>query len=158
MPCGRQTNYTTPRQTTPCASSRTHEAMLNHMYAYSKAEHPTSAHSTTTMPTVDTESVPPKSDKRTLRVLLTGFGPFRDVEVNPSWLAVSKLNNQTLTFTPPPNPPAHPHAPKPRPRVPVEAHISVLEIPVTYNAILNTIPPLHASKQYDVILHVGVDV
>ncbi|KAG8754810.1 hypothetical protein FRC12_011080, partial [Ceratobasidium sp. 428] len=108
------------------------------------------------MPAVDADSVPPKSDKKTLRVLLTGFGPFRNVEVNPSWLAVSKLNNQTLTFTPPPDPPSKPHAPKPKPRVPVEAHISALEVPVTYSAVMSTIPPLHASKQYDVMLHVGV--
>ncbi|KAG9091313.1 hypothetical protein FRC06_000612 [Ceratobasidium sp. 370] len=102
------------------------------------------------MPAVDADSAPPKSDKQTLR-------PFRNVDVNPSWLAVSKLNNQTLTFTPPPDPPAHPHASKPpRSRIPVGAHISALEVPVTYSAVLGTIPPLHASKQYDVMLHVGV--
>ncbi|KAG8746941.1 hypothetical protein FRC10_003112 [Ceratobasidium sp. 414] len=101
------------------------------------------------MSAADAESVPPKPDRRTLR-------PFRNIPTNPSWLAVSQLNNQTLTFTPPPDPPAHPHAPRPRPRIPVETHISALEIPVTYDAVLSTIPPLHASKQYDVMLHVGV--
>lgn len=52
--------------------------------------------------------------------------------------------------------PAHPHAPKPDPVEIVEAHISAIEVPVTYTAVLSMIPPLHASKQYDVILHVGV--
>ena len=71
-----------------------------------------------------------------------------------SWLAVSELNNQTLKFPTEPVP-AHPHAPKPQPEF-VEAHISAVEVPVTYTAVLSMIPPLHASKQYDVILHVGV--
>ncbi|QRV99848.1 pyroglutamyl-peptidase 1 [Ceratobasidium sp. AG-Ba] len=106
------------------------------------------------MPAV--ESAPSKPEKRTLRVLLTGFGPFRNVDKNPSWLAVSTLNNQTFTFTPPPGAPGPPNTPKPKKPTPVEAHISALEIPVTYDAVLKTIPELHASKQYDVMLHVGV--
>lgn len=78
------------------------------------------------------------------------------MEENPSWLAASPLNNQTLKFTKAaPATPSHPHGPKPRP-VEVEAHISALEVPVTYSAVLSTVPPLHESKQYDVIFHVGV--
>ncbi|KAB5595694.1 Pyroglutamyl peptidase domain-containing protein [Ceratobasidium theobromae] len=69
--------------------------------------------------------------------------PFRNVRVNPSWLAVSPLNNETLKFTKPSG-------------QSVEAHISALEIPVTYSAVLSTVPALHTSKQYDVVLHVGV--
>ncbi|CAE6451663.1 unnamed protein product [Rhizoctonia solani] len=95
-----------------------------------------------------------KPEKKSLRVLVTGFGPFRDIEMNPSWLAAKPLNNQTLKFSKNPDP-AHPHAPKPRP-VEIEAHISTLEVPVTYSAVLGTVPPVHASKQYDFILHVGV--
>ncbi|KAH7338434.1 hypothetical protein B0J17DRAFT_662528 [Rhizoctonia solani] len=95
-----------------------------------------------------------KPEKKSLKFLVTGFGPFRDIETNPSWLAAKPLNNQTLKFTKPAEP-AHPHGPKPRP-VEVEAHISAIEVPVTYSAVLNTVPPLHASKQYDVMLHVGV--
>lgn len=77
------------------------------------------------------------------------------MEENPSWQAASPLNNQTLKFTKSESTPSHPHAPKPRP-VEIEAHISALEVAVTYSAVLSTVPPLHASKQYDVILHVGV--
>lgn len=95
-------------------------------------------------------------EKRSMHMLVTGFGPFRDIVKNPSWLAAAPLNNQTLKFThATPATPSHPHGPKPQP-VEVEVHISALEVPVTYSAVLSTVPPLHASKQYDVILHVGV--
>ncbi|KAG8752650.1 hypothetical protein FRC11_008172, partial [Ceratobasidium sp. 423] len=66
-------------------------------------------------------------------------------------LATKPLDNQTLKFTKP----AQAHAPKSHP-VEIEAHVSALEVPVTYSAVLSTVPPLHTSKQYDVILHVGV--
>ncbi|CAE6466067.1 hypothetical protein ACGC1H_006138 [Rhizoctonia solani] len=95
-----------------------------------------------------------RPEKKRLRVLVTGFGPFKDIKTNPSWLAVKPLDNRTLKFNKPVGT-AHPHAPKSRP-VEIEAHISALEIPVTYSAVLNTIPPLHTSKQYDVIIHAGV--
>ncbi|KAF8754760.1 pyroglutamyl-peptidase [Rhizoctonia solani] len=95
-----------------------------------------------------------KPENKSLRVLVTGFGPFRNIETNPSWLAAKPLSNQTLKFTQSASP-GHPHAPKPRP-VEVEVHISTLEVPVTYSAVLGTVPPIHQSKQYDFILHVGV--
>ncbi|CAE7191141.1 unnamed protein product [Rhizoctonia solani] len=95
-----------------------------------------------------------KPKRKSLRVLVTGFGPFKEVTTNPSWLAVKPLDNQTLKFTKSAEP-GHPHAPKLRP-VEIEAHISALEVPVTYSAVLNVVPPLHASKQYDIILHLGV--
>ncbi|CAE6414127.1 unnamed protein product [Rhizoctonia solani] len=80
----------------------------------------------------------PTGEKRKLKVLVTGFGPFKNVTTNPSWLAAKPLNNQTLDFDQ------------------VQVHISALEIPTVYSAVLNTIPALHASKQYDVVLHIGV--
>ncbi|KAH7341134.1 peptidase C15, pyroglutamyl peptidase I-like protein [Rhizoctonia solani] len=80
----------------------------------------------------------PTGEKRKLKVLITGFGPFKHVTTNPSWLAAEPLNNQTFDFGQ------------------VEVHISALEIPTVYSAVLNTIPALHASKQYDAILHFGV--
>ncbi|KAG8730895.1 hypothetical protein FRC11_005561 [Ceratobasidium sp. 423] len=91
------------------------------------------------------------AEKKSLKVLITGFGPFRNIKSNPSWLATKPLDNQTLKFTKP----AQAHAPKSHP-VEIEAHVSALEVPVTYSAVLSTVPPLHLSKQYDVILHVGV--
>ncbi|KAG8716207.1 hypothetical protein FRC11_007381 [Ceratobasidium sp. 423] len=80
----------------------------------------------------------PADEKRTLKVLITGFGPFRQITANPSWLAAKPLNNQTFKFGQ------------------VEVHVSALEIPTVYSAVLNTIPALHVSKQYDAILHFGV--
>ncbi|GAB1521092.1 hypothetical protein RhiTH_004183 [Rhizoctonia solani] len=113
------------------------------------------------MASIDSTSKP---ENKSLRVLVTGFGmntdtdlynqPFRNIETNPSWLAAKPLSNQTLKFTQSASP-GHPHAPKPRP-VEVEVHISTLEVPVTYSAVLGTVPPIHQSKQYDFILHVGV--
>ncbi|CUA69860.1 pyroglutamyl-peptidase [Rhizoctonia solani] len=93
-------------------------------------------------------------EKKSLRVLLTGFGGFKGMKTNPSWLAAKPLDNETLIFTKPAEP-GHPHSPK-SPHVEIEAHISALEIPTSYSAVLSTIPPLHASNQYDTILHLGV--
>ncbi|KAF8609851.1 peptidase C15, pyroglutamyl peptidase I-like protein [Ceratobasidium sp. AG-I] len=83
------------------------------------------------------------SSTKPLRVLVTGFGPFQHITTNPSWLAVSGLNNKTLSFSTDQS-------------VKVEAHISALQVPVSYSAVLNRVPALHSTNQYDVILHVGV--
>ncbi|TKA55618.1 hypothetical protein B0A53_02796 [Rhodotorula sp. CCFEE 5036] len=50
---------------------------------------------------------------RPFRVHLTGFGPFRDIKHNPSWLAVEPLDGQILTESPPP---LSGHAPTASPR------------------------------------------
>ncbi|QRW27693.1 ribosomal L27 protein [Rhizoctonia solani] len=86
----------------------------------------------TTMPTI------PADETRTLRILITGFGPFSGVPENPSWVVASHLNNQTRDFGG------------------VKVHITALEIPTAYSAVLNTIPALHASKEYDAMVHFGL--
>ncbi|KAG6868920.1 hypothetical protein C0993_007694 [Termitomyces sp. T159_Od127] len=110
------------------------------------------------MPTIPRQ---PSEDAR-FRVLVTGFGPFHHYEVNPSWLAVRGLHDTTLD-------PA-PVGPQGRPR---PIHISALEIPVSYEAVLAVVPGLHARPPilpqavrnnfpppppsgYDFIFHIGV--
>lgn len=119
---------------------------------------------------IDADS--PRSD--TFRVLLTGFGPFSQYEVNPSWLAVKPLHNTTISIDPPSNTVVIDGqtvlVDDPNPIRPI--HISVLQIPVSYEAVLDIVPGLHArppvvpksdtpflpppGKGYDFIFHVGV--
>lgn len=104
------------------------------------------------------------------RVLVTGYGPFRQYTENPSWLAVSKLHNSIIYTPTPASHAAHPHAPHPKPE---PIHITALEIPVVYDAVLATVPGLHAApphlpaglpdgfpappaEGYSLIVHVGV--
>ncbi|QRV99847.1 pyroglutamyl-peptidase 1 [Ceratobasidium sp. AG-Ba] len=76
------------------------------------------------------------------RVLLTGFGPFQGISNNPSWQAVSALQNQMLEFS--------------SGGGTVEAHVSAFEMPVTYDAVMKNMPAFH-SGQYDLVIHVGVN-
>ncbi|KAF8876120.1 hypothetical protein CPB84DRAFT_1722695 [Gymnopilus junonius] len=119
------------------------------------------------------------------RVLVTGFGPFLHYEENPSWLAVKPLQNIVLhtnenipRILPLPSATSSNLAPipdegildgtKPRP-----IHVTTLKIPVTYDAVLSTVPGLHArppilpagspaecarppASNYDFIFHIGV--
>ncbi|KAI5890674.1 peptidase C15, pyroglutamyl peptidase I-like protein [Schizophyllum commune H4-8] len=99
------------------------------------------------------------------RVVVTGFGPFRQYTENPSWLAVRTLHD-TVIYTPA-APAHHPHA------APEAVHITALEVPVVYDAVLSTVPGLHAAPPvlppglpddfppppndgYSLIVHVGV--
>ncbi|PCH43683.1 peptidase C15 pyroglutamyl peptidase I-like protein [Wolfiporia cocos MD-104 SS10] len=94
-----------------------------------------------------------------LRVLITGYGPFRTFKLNPSWLAVKPLHNTVL----------HTDAQRP-------VHITSLEVPTTYDAVLSVAPCIHARppvlpapadlalalarppppEGYDFVVHVGV--
>ncbi|KAG5342907.1 hypothetical protein C0989_005855 [Termitomyces sp. Mn162] len=90
--------------------------------------------------------------------------PFHHYEVNPSWLAVQPLHDTTLY----PDPTAAGTRGRPRP-----IHISALEIPVIYEAVLADVPGLHSRPPilphtvrdsfpppppsgYDFIFHIGV--
>lgn len=99
-------------------------------------------------------------DPSALRVLITGYGPFRGFPVNPSWLAVKPLHNRTI----------HSLNAHPRP-----VHITALQLPASYAAVLAAAPGIHARPPalpksldpscvpappprggYDLVLHVGV--
>ncbi|KAL1695451.1 hypothetical protein GGG16DRAFT_121669 [Schizophyllum commune] len=102
------------------------------------------------------------------RVLVTGFGPFRQYKDNPSWLAVRTLHDTVIHTSAAPA--HHPHAPPPAPE---PIHITALEVPVVYDAVLSIVPGLHAAPPvlppglpddfppppedgYSLIIHVGV--
>ncbi|TFL01498.1 hypothetical protein BDV98DRAFT_612418 [Pterulicium gracile] len=91
------------------------------------------------------------------RVLITGFGPFRGLATNPSWMAVKQLHNQVI------------NAGTTQRRI----HITALEVPVIYETVLKLVPALHARPPilpeyaeidslppppdgYDLIIHVGL--
>ncbi|PFH44975.1 hypothetical protein AMATHDRAFT_72087 [Amanita thiersii Skay4041] len=120
----------------------------------------------------DTQSPPSNA----FRILLTGFGPFYHYKENPSWLAVKSLHNAIITPDSLLNP------------ITVDGkvialddgmggsrpiHITALEVPMTYEAVLDTVPGFHArppllppdlkqtffptpASGYDFIFHVGV--
>ncbi|KAJ7462016.1 hypothetical protein FB451DRAFT_1267503 [Mycena latifolia] len=101
------------------------------------------------------------------RVLVTGFGPFGTYKENPSWLAVRTLHDTIINTAPTRGKP--PKGPKPD-----SIHLTALNIPTVYSAVLNTLPGLHAQppvlpEQYtpptsrappeegfQLIVHVGV--
>ncbi|KAF8622355.1 hypothetical protein AX15_007087 [Amanita polypyramis BW_CC] len=117
-----------------------------------------------------------KRPGNTFRILLTGFGPFYHYKENPSWLAVKPLHNVIIT----PDVLSSP--------ITVDGktitlddgisgtrsiHITAIEVPMTYEAVLDTVPGLHARPPvlpvdefrtfvdppisgYDLIFHVGV--
>ncbi|OJT11692.1 Pyroglutamyl-peptidase 1 [Trametes pubescens] len=122
-------------------------------------------------------------DRNALRVLVTGFGPFGKYKENPSWLAVKPLHN-TVLYT---DPPADLMTPNDNSAMmitdemeaffsrPQQIHITTLEVPVSYQAVLSTVPGLHARPPvlprssdpsvaipqpppngFDFIFHVGV--
>ncbi|KAI0743936.1 peptidase C15 pyroglutamyl peptidase I-like protein [Daedaleopsis nitida] len=120
-------------------------------------------------------------DPNALRVLVTGFGPFGKYKENPSWLAVKPLHNTVLYSDPPTDlQPADQSAMitdemEEFLRRPQQIHITTLEVPVTYQAVLSTVPGLHGrppvlprpndpnfalppppATGYDFIFHIGV--
>ncbi|GAA6023579.1 hypothetical protein JCM8202_005811 [Rhodotorula sphaerocarpa] len=109
--------------------------------------------------------------ERPLHVHLTGFGPFRNVPVNPSWLAVQPLDGQVLTEPPAPlvrgsseasaaGPGGGGAGPPPPQRRPIRITASLL--PVEYVAVERLAPALQeesrdpGSPPPDVVIHVGV--
>ncbi|KAH9937722.1 hypothetical protein B0H21DRAFT_894114 [Amylocystis lapponica] len=100
-------------------------------------------------------------DPNALRVFITGFGPFAEYQVNPSWLSVKPLHDSVLPVD---------LAVNARP-----IHITTHLLPTSYSSILASMPGFHAAPPfippvedptlvtptppadgYDFILHVGV--
>ncbi|GAA5987419.1 hypothetical protein JCM10908_001947 [Rhodotorula pacifica] len=103
------------------------------------------------------------------RVHLTGFGPFRDIKLNPSWIAVQPLEGEVLTKPPPPlsgpsittassSSSSSSSTPRRQQRRPIELSTSLL--PVEYQAVETLAPKLQVQEGHsaapDLIIHVGV--
>ncbi|KAH9083410.1 hypothetical protein EDB83DRAFT_10927 [Lactarius deliciosus] len=117
-----------------------------------------------------------------LRVLLTGYGPTLRHPQNPTWLAIAPLNNVVLSLEIEPASPDrmqmvidvdHPNGyPSDDPR---HIHLSTLQLPPTYDAVLDYVAGLHArppiipptnppttviapppESGYDLIFHIGL--
>ncbi|KAI6046213.1 hypothetical protein EDC04DRAFT_2558476 [Pisolithus marmoratus] len=130
------------------------------------------------MSDIDLNSNPPP-ELRPYHVLVTGFGPFSRYSVNPSWLAVKPLHNTILRVDIPLEPVLPVDQPLTDSQVPLtagrEIRITAIQVPVTYEAVLSTVPGLHARppilpptsdpflptplpppEGYDLFFHVGV--
>ncbi|KAJ7131678.1 hypothetical protein C8R43DRAFT_1073627 [Mycena crocata] len=101
------------------------------------------------------------------RVLVTGFGPFGTYKENPSWLAVKTLHDTIITTAPVRGKP-------PKGAKPDSIHLTSLNIPTVYSAVLETLPDLHGQPPvlspvytpptsreppedgFNLIVHVGV--
>ncbi|KAH9937725.1 peptidase C15 pyroglutamyl peptidase I-like protein [Amylocystis lapponica] len=83
-------------------------------------------------------------DPHAIRVLLTGFGPFRKYKENPSWLAIKPLHNAVFYAEPPADPVSlSDQAIITDDMEPMSIHITCLEVPVNYQAVLATVPGFH---------------
>ncbi|GAA5966348.1 hypothetical protein JCM21900_005139 [Sporobolomyces salmonicolor] len=104
---------------------------------------------------------PRKCEEGHFHVHLTGFGPFRNYTINPSWEAVRPLNETLLSAPPaplngatsldPPSESASSHRP---------IRLTASLLPVKYTSALSMVPALHARTKPDfcpdLIIHVGV--
>ncbi|GLB37160.1 putative pyroglutamyl-peptidase activity [Lyophyllum shimeji] len=125
------------------------------------------------MPTIPAEAGDPHAE-RVFHVLVTGFGPFNQYEVNPSWLAVKPLHNTVISSdtSSPVVVDDEVGLEESRYRA-VPIHISALQVPVEYEAVLAIVPGLLArppilrdtvdadfppppASGYDFIFHIGV--
>lgn len=117
----------------------------------------------------------PQIDANAIRVLITGFGPFYRYKENPAWLAVKALHNTTFYCQPvPPKAESpkpgtadindHPPPSIPPPSTnedvqmdgeedetppddtPRQVHITTLQIPMSYQSVLSTVPGLHSKN------------
>ncbi|KAN0059991.1 hypothetical protein ACQY0O_007964 [Thecaphora frezii] len=88
----------------------------------------------------------PASTTPEVKVLITGYGPFRSVVNNPSWLAVKPLHNLRLDLARPLSSASAQAAPaNVEAGTPAQALIQCIQLPVHYGQILDTIPRLHSA-------------
>lgn len=77
------------------------------------------------------------------RVLITGFGPFNEFKVNPSWLAVKPLRDTTLSL------PDSARSDDPDPDPANAIYISAFQIPAMYEKLYEAIPKIHRERSYE---------
>jgi pyroglutamyl-peptidase len=73
-----------------------------------------------------------EKNRRAKKVLVTGYGPFRDILVNPSWQAVKALPHTLQGFK-----------------------IITRECPVSYSFVTSTVPSLIDLHKPKLVIHVG---
>ncbi|GAA5911290.1 hypothetical protein JCM5296_004792 [Sporobolomyces johnsonii] len=104
---------------------------------------------------------PEGGEEGRFHVHLTGFGPFRNYTINPSWEAVRPLNDTLLSDPPAPlGDAALPAAPPESASSHRSIRLTSSLLPVKYTSALSIVPALHAQTKPDfcpdLIIHVGV--
>ncbi|KAJ4511708.1 hypothetical protein HRR83_004253 [Exophiala dermatitidis] len=84
---------------------------------------------------------------REIKVLVTGFGPFKSFLVNPSWLIASALSHELYPTT------SH-SSPDPAYKITLIVHSSAMR--VSYSSVSEMMPSLISQHDPDFILHIGV--
>ncbi|KAK8910488.1 hypothetical protein QC760_001433 [Botrytis cinerea] len=98
-----------------------------------------------------------RPDSKEIRVLVTGFGPFRaQYPINPSWEIASRLPRYVPTNVK--NEGRHPHARppinKPTPQIKIDTYGTPVH--VGYKAVRELLPTLLDDNTPDYVLHIGM--
>ncbi|KAK5273621.1 hypothetical protein LTR96_000221 [Exophiala xenobiotica] len=97
--------------------------------------------------TLEAQDAPPL---REIKVLVTGFGPFKSFLVNPSWLIASALPDELC----PPNSFSSSHPSKATYKIRLILHPSAIR--VSYSTVSEIVPELIRLHDPDYILHIGM--
>ncbi|KAJ9608680.1 hypothetical protein H2200_006451 [Cladophialophora chaetospira] len=84
---------------------------------------------------------------REVKVLVTGFGPFKSFLINPSWLIASALPDELYPSTPS-------DSKSPPYKITLIVHPSAIR--VSYSTVSTVVPALLATHNPDFILHIGM--
>ncbi|OAL29190.1 hypothetical protein AYO20_09243 [Fonsecaea nubica] len=95
---------------------------------------------------VEADGAPPL---REVKVLVTGFGPFKSFLINPSWLIASALPEELY-----PSPSTDTPHKSPDYKIKLIVHPSAVR--VSYSTVSTTVPTLIATHNPDFILHIGM--
>ncbi|OQV07224.1 hypothetical protein CLAIMM_11687 [Cladophialophora immunda] len=95
---------------------------------------------------VEADAAPPL---REVKVLVTGFGPFKSFLINPSWLIASALPDELY----PSQSTVSPHK---APDYKIKLLVYPSAIRVSYSTVSTTVPTLIATHSPDFILHIGM--
>ncbi|OCT44204.1 hypothetical protein CLCR_00610 [Cladophialophora carrionii] len=86
---------------------------------------------------------------REVKVLVTGFGPFKSFLINPSWLIASALPDELY-----PLPSSSAATKSPAYKITLIVHPSAVR--VSYSTVSTTVPALLSSLDPDFVLHIGM--